>query len=401
MNIFKKIYCRVFQTAFRVILPVLPYREPQILNSTLDIKEQLKNKGVSSVLIVTDNFLFSNGYLNELTEDLKNNGIIATIFSEVQPNPTVKNVERGVELYHQSNASAIIAFGGGSPIDCAKGIGARIAYPKKSLAKLKGLLKVAKPIPTLFAIPTTAGTGSETTLTAVITDGEKKHKYTMNSFALIPSFAVLDAKNTVSLPKGLTSTTGLDALTHAVEAYIGRSTTKQTRRCAEQATKLIFENILTAYNQPQDLTARKNMLHASYLAGIAFSRSYVGYVHAVAHSLGGQYNLAHGLTNSVLLPVVLQAYGKKAYKKLYKLSVFCGFVQEDKNYEAGAKVFIEKIKEISEKMQIPTGFDVIRSEDIPLMAEHADQEANPLYPVPVLMDKKQLQSFYYQISKEN
>jgi alcohol dehydrogenase class IV len=198
MNIFKKAYCRLFQGAFKLLLPILPYTEPQILKNTKQISEILKNKNINSVLIVTDDFLYSNGYLTDLINDLKDNQIKSTIFSDVKPNPTVMNVENGVKLYNGCGAKAIIAFGGGSPMDAAKAIGARIAYPNKSLDKLKGLLKVLRKIPLLFAIPTTAGTGSEVTLTAVITDSEKKHKYTMNSFALIPPYAVLDAKNTVT-----------------------------------------------------------------------------------------------------------------------------------------------------------------------------------------------------------
>ncbi len=401
MNIFKKAYCRVFQGVFRLIMPILPYREPQILKDSLQITEQLNNENIDSVLIVTDQFLYSNGYLNDIIKTLNASNIKTAIFSEVNPNPTVENVEKGVVAYKEANAQAIIAFGGGSPIDAAKGIGARIAYPKKSLEKLKGLLKVFKKIPLLFAIPTTAGTGSEVTLTAVITNSQTKYKYTMNSFPLIPSFAVLDAKNTVTLPKNLTATTGLDALTHAVEAYIGRSTTKKTRECAEKAVKLIYDNLLTAYQHPENLTARGNMLHASYLAGIAFSRSYVGYVHAVAHSLGGQYNLAHGLTNSVLLPVVLQHYGKSVYKKLFKLSLICGLATQSDSQERGAKAFIDWIKGLNEKMSIPITFDCIKKEDIVLMAKHADKEANPLYPVPMLMDAEQLQIFYYKILQED
>lgn len=398
MNVFSKFFCRVYQTAFRIILPLMPYREPKILSSVADIKNELIKGGLNSVLIVTDKFLYQSGITKPLQQDLESANINVAVYSDTNPNPTVFNVEEGVKLYNQSGAKALIAFGGGSAMDCAKGIGARIAYPNKSMPQLKGLLKVLKKIPTLFAIPTTAGTGSECTLTAVITDSQKKHKYTMNDFTLIPKYAVLDAKNTVSLPQKLTSTTGLDALTHAVEAYIGKSTTKQTRAWAEKATKLIFENILTAYNQPQNLTARENMLNAAYYAGLAFSRSYVGYVHAVAHTLGGQYNLPHGLANSILLPVVLKEYGKSAHKKLYKLAVVCGFCKDDKNYQAGAEIFIEKIIEISAKMDIPTKTDCIIPSDIPEMAQHASKEANPLYPVPKLMNAKELEIFYKKIS---
>ena len=286
-------------------------------------------------------------------------------------------------------------------MDCTKAVGARIAYPKKPLSKLKGVLRVLRRIPTLIAIPTTAGTGSEVTLASVITDSEKKHKYTMNDFTLIPRYAVLDPTVTFSLPPHLTATTGMDALTHAVEAYIGRSTSKETRRKALEATALIFANIEKAYSNGRDYEARANMLKAAYLAGVSFSKSYVGYVHAVAHSLGGQYNLPHGLANSVLMPIVLESYGKKAYNKLHKLGIVAGVASEQDTHEVGAKKFIEAIKALNKRMNIPENLTGIKKEDIAVMAKHADKEANPLYPVPKLMNAKELERFYYQVADWN
>lgn len=300
-------------------------------------------------------------------------------------------------MYKDFGADSIIAFGGGSAIDCAKAVGARVAYKGKSLDKLKGDLRIMRKLPPLFAIPTTAGTGSEVTVTAVITDEKKKHKYTMNSFPLIPRYAVLDAKNTYTLPKHLTATTGMDALTHAVEAYIGRSTSKETRKLSEEAVKLVLDNIETAYNEPTNHTARTNMLSAAYKAGIAFSKSYVGYVHAIAHSLGGQYNVPHGLANSVILPIMLEEYGEKIYKKLYKLAVCSGVSEKSDSIDVGARKFIDKVKELNLKMGIPEKISGIEEKDIKIMAKHADKEGNPLYPVPVLMNRKELEQIYYKI----
>ena len=203
------------------------------------------------------------------------------------------------------------------------------------------------------------------------------------------------------MPKSLTATTGLDALTHAVEAYIGRSTTPQTRKYAKRAVKLIFENILTAYNQPQNAVARKNMLTASFYAGIAFTKSYVGYVHAVAHSLGGRYNIPHGLANSVLLPVFLQEYGTKIHKKLFKLSLYSGLCDKSVGVKKGAEIFIAKINAICKECAIPSYFEQIKEEDIRQMAVHADREANPLYPVPVLYGVSELEKIYYKVMKKD
>jgi len=397
MNFIKKVYCRVYQFAFHIALPVLPYREPHILKSVDEIAQQIKIINKKSVLIVTDEFLKKSGKIDSLEKSLEVNNIKCTFYDKTKPNPTVHNVEEAFKTYIENGCDCMVAFGGGSAMDCAKAVGARVVYPKRSLSSLKGNLRIFRKLPPIFAVPTTAGTGSEVTLTAVITDSEKRHKYTMNSFPLIPAYAVLDAKVTYSLTKNLTATTGMDAMTHAVEVYIGRSTSKETRRLSKEAVKLINENIEIAYNDPQNHTARENMLIAAYKAGIAFSKSYVGYVHSVAHSLGGQYNTPHGLANSVLLPFALEEYGDTINQKLFDLAVYCDIAKKSDGVKAGARKFIERIKDINNNTGIGKTIPEIRKEDIPLMAKHADKEGNPLYPVPRLMNAKELQKFYYMI----
>lgn len=396
MNTLKKAYCRTFQAAFRLAMPFMPYREPEILNSVAEIEPLLKRLDVKSVLLVTDKMLRQFGATTKLEKVLADANIKCVVYDETCPNPTVNNVEAARELYVESNCEALIAFGGGSSMDCAKAVGARIAYPNKTVNQMKGLLKVLKKIPTLIAVPTTAGTGSEVTITSVITNSEIKHKYTMNSFPLIPAYAVLDPEVTLTLPPSLTATTGMDALTHAVEAYIGGSTTKETRAYALEAVKLIFENLETAYADGKNEVARRNMLRAAYIAGIAFSKSYVGYVHAVAHTLGGQYNIPHGLANAVLMPMVLDEYGESAHVKLHQLAMAAGVSKETDIVADSAKKFIQAIRDMNERMGIPAGFTNIETADIPMMAEHADAEANPLYPVPLLMDAKELEKIYHK-----
>ncbi len=397
MNIFKKLWCRTFQLGFRIAQPILPYREPKILDSVEEIPSVLKQKGYTSALLVTDGFLRKSGATASLEKAMADAGIHLAVYDKTQPNPTTVNVAEAKEMYLEEKCQCLIALGGGSAMDCAKGVGACIARPNKSLSQLKGVLRVLKKIPMLIAIPTTAGTGSEVTLAAVITDAETHHKYPVNDFVLIPNYAVLDPKLTYTLPPHLTSTTGMDALTHAVEAFIGNSTNKKTRSHALQATKLIFENIEKAYNEGTNHEARKNMLHAAYLAGEAFSVSYVGYVHAVAHTLGGKYNVPHGLANSVLLPIVLEEYGSAAYKKLHKLAVAAGVASDSDSDEVAAKAFIQAIRDMNARMNIPSALEGIKEEDIPVMAALADKEGNPLYPVPVLMDAKELETFYYKV----
>ena len=375
--------------------PFLPYRKPKIVGSVKALPEILKKRRCENVLIITDTGIRKLGLTQRLEKVLAKNEIPYTIYDRTVANPTTENVAEAVELYRANDCRAIIGFGGGSSMDCAKATGARIAKPHQSLAKMKGILKVHKRLPLLIAIPTTAGTGSETTLAAVITDAQTRYKYAINDFPLIPRYAVLDPKVTLSLPPAITASTGMDALTHAVEAYIGNSTTYGTRKDALLAVKLIFENLDTVYNDGSNLDARRNMLHASFYAGCAFTKSYVGYVHAVAHSLGGQYNVPHGYANAVILPMVLEAYGSAVYKKLDKLAVEAGIADPEDSYEEGAKKFIQAIKDMKLRFHIGNTIPEIREEDIPKLAHYADKEANPLYPVPVLMNARELENFYY------
>ena len=398
MFILKKIWCRTFQIGFRAALPFMPYREPEVVSSCSELGSIFTKEQTKSVLIVTDTKIVENGLISSLEAVLTQNKIKYTIYDKTQPNPTVKNVEDAFALYCQEGCDTLIAVGGGSSMDCAKAVGARAAYPGKTLGQMGGILRVLRKLPTLIAVPTTAGTGSETTLAAVITDSETHHKYALMSFPLIPRYAVLDAALTYTLPPHMTSTTGMDALTHAVEAYIGRSTTGETRRLALEATKLVFENVEKAYTDGHNHTARDNMLYAAYKAGIAFSKSYVGYIHAVAHSLGGRCGTPHGLANAVIMPYVLDEYGSCIYKKLHRLGIVAGICSENDTYEEGAKKFIAAIRELNDKMNIPDKISGIKEEDISEMAKYAEKEANPLYPVPKLMTKKELEKFYYKIA---
>ncbi len=401
MNIFKKLYCRIYQGVFRLLLPVLPYREPKILNSYKELAGLLVASNKHNVLLVTDKGITNLGLPNELINTLKSVNLGVVVYDNTVANPTTDNVEEASSLFHHTECDCLIAFGGGSAMDCAKAVGARVARPNKTLSQMKGILKVGKKIPLLIAIPTTAGTGSETTLASVITDSKTRHKYAINDFPLIPSYALLDEKLTVGLPKHITSTTGMDALTHAIEAYIGRSTTKQTRACALKASKLIFENLFAAYTDGNNLTARKNMLIASNLAGVAFTKSYVGYVHAIAHSLGGKYNIAHGLANAIILPYMLKKYGKCIYKKLWQMGVYAGLFNKSTSKEVGAKIFIEKIEEMNSQMNIGTTISEININDIPTLAKTAQDEANPLYPVPKLFTAKELEEVYLEVKNGN
>lgn len=397
MNPLKKAYCRIFQNIFKFALPVLPYRNPKIIGSVRGIPEVLEKRGYNNVLIITDTGIRSLGLTERLEQTLKRNCISYQIYDKTVANPTTVNVDEALHMYLDNDCQAIIGFGGGSSMDCAKATAARIAKPHQSLAQMKGILKVHKKLPLLIAIPTTAGTGSETTLAAMITDAKTRHKYAINDFPLIPRYAVLDPKVTLSLPPFITATTGMDALTHAVEAYIGNSTTPGTRKNALDAVRLIFENLDTAYTDGQNIEARRNMLRASYFAGCAFTKSYVGYVHAVAHSLGGKYNVPHGLANAVILPMVLETYEDSITHKLRNLAVAAGLCDKNEDDKTASRMFIDAVKDMKKRFGIGDYIPEIQETDIPELAHYTDKEANPLYPVPVLMDASELETLYYRL----
>lgn len=401
MNPLRKMYCRTFQTAFKIALPFLPYRKPEIIGSVKAIPDIMKKKRCTSVLIITDKGIRNLGLTKRLEKALSDSQIPFTVYDGTVANPTTVNVAEALDLYLENRCDAIIGFGGGSSMDCAKAVGARAVKPNQPLSKMKGILKVHKKLPLLFAIPTTAGTGSETTLAAVITDAETRHKYAINDFPLIPRYAVLDPKVTASLPPAITAATGMDALTHAVEAFIGNSTTYATRKDALLATRLIFENIDTVYENGSDIDARRNMLHASFYAGCAFTKSYVGYVHAIAHSLGGEYNVPHGLANAVILPLVLETYGGKINRKLHKLAVAARLADKDTPSDEAAAAFIQAVKDMKKRFQIGNTIPEIQDVDIPKLAHYADKEANPLYPVPVLMNAHELEHLYFRLMESD
>lgn len=275
-------------------------------------------------------------------------------------------------------------------MDTAKAVGARIARPKRSIEQLGGTLKVLKKIPYLVAVPTTAGTGSEATIAAVVTNRETHHKYAVQDLYLTPRMAVMDPLLTVGLPPSITAPTGMDALTHAVEAYICVNVPKYCKKCCEDAVRMIFKNVERAYNDGTDIEARREMLYASYYAGRAFTRATLTYVHPIAHTLGGLYNVPHGLANAVVLPYCLEYYGPKIHKKLAHLADVGGITKDGQTEVEKVSAFIAEIRRLNAAMNIPEKFDCIRDEDIPQMIEWALAEANPIYQVPVILGAEQL-----------
>ncbi|MBQ0009146.1 MAG: iron-containing alcohol dehydrogenase, partial [Firmicutes bacterium] len=391
-------FYRIYQFILRIAANFLGIHEPYTIKDVgilFYVPETLIKYGYKHPLIVTDKGLYSLGMHEELVKFIKEKGLDYSLYFDVVANPTIKNVNDGLKIYKEEGCDSIVALGGGSAMDCAKVIGALAVNPKKKVEDLKGLLHVHHKIPFFIAIPTTAGTGSETTLAAVIVNEETHHKYAINDPHLIPNYAVFDPKLLLNLPGKVTSTTGMDALTHAVEAYIGRSNTRKTKRCAKEAVKLIYDHLYESYKDPHDYLERIAMQEAAFKAGIAFTRAYVGYVHAIAHSLGGKYNVPHGLANAIILPYVLESFGKKAYRKLAQLSDVVSLCEKTASKEEKAKAFIAWIRELNKKMEIPEKFDISYDENaVDEMAKNAFKEGNPLYPVPREFSMKDFKDIY-------
>ena len=387
MNI-KNIAYRSSHVVMKGALAVIKIPTPSVLSGAGTVKrfpEVIKACNVDHILIVTDKSLMALGLLDSLIEELKNCDIHYSIFDGVQPNPTVENINDGLAVYQANHCNGILAFGGGSAMDCAKIIGARMTN-KQTIEQMRGIFKIGKKLPPFFAIPTTAGTGSECTIAAVITNSANHEKFAISDPKLVPIAACLDPELTVGLPNFLTAHTGMDALTHAVEAYIGWYDTPFVRDKALNATQIIMRDLEKVYQDGSDLTLRQNMLEASFDAGLAFTRAYVGYVHAIAHNLGGFYGVPHGLANAVVLPHVLEFSKDKITGKLAELAVYAGIGRSEEGESMLATKFIEKIKQMNRDMNIPETIDELKPTDITTLAARILKEGNPTYPVPKIMD---------------
>ena len=393
--------CRTFQGILKIGNYFMGYRMPRYLDGPGKVRELgafLKEKGLNDVLVVTGSGMVRRGQVQPMLDGFEANGIRYCLQTYDTTDPTSDDVELGYKTYKENGCKTIVAIGGGSRIDCAKGIAAKAVHPCKKISQLQGLLKVHRPIPPFVAIPTTAGAGSETTVAAVITDSATHRKASINDPFLIPKYAVLDPELTVGLPPHTTATTGMDALTHAVEAYTNKTyNTKLEDKLAKEAVKLIHDNILIAFADGSNLEARQNMQLGAFYAGRAFTRGCVGYVHAIGHTLGGLYGVAHGLAMAVLLPHVMRQYGTAAHKRLAELADVCGMVGANESEKADA--FIRWIEVTNQKMGLPDKFNMIQDQDIDRMITWAKQEANPLYPVPVVWGREDFRQLIEAVCK--
>lgn len=395
-----KFLIRLYQFIFYKCAYFLPWREPVLIEGNgcfIKLPDVVKNEGFRKPLVITDKGLMKINLLEPLFQAFDAIELDYIIFDNVEPNPKIDNIEDAIDIYLKNGCDCIIAVGGGSSMDTAKGVGARLARPKKSIEKLGGTLKVMRKIPMLYVVPTTAGTGSEATIASVVTNRETHHKYAINDLCLIPRVAVMDPMLHIGLPPFITATTGMDALTHAVESYINIDVPKKYKKYCEEAVVAIFKYIERAYNNGKDIEARKELLYASYKAGKSFTRCGLTYVHPIAHTLGGLYNLPHGLANAVILPYCLDYYGPKIYPKLAHLADLTKISKDVQNKEEKAKAFISEIRRLNKAMNLPDKIDCIQDKDIPQMVEWALKEAHPLYQVPVLLNGDQIKEIIDKI----
>ncbi|HNT40129.1 MAG TPA: iron-containing alcohol dehydrogenase [Rubrivivax sp.] len=374
---------------------VLPIPQPTLLvgaGSSRRLGQAVAAFGHARVLVVTDKVIVSLGLLQGLTEALVEGGTGIVIFDEITPDAPIPLIERGIAAFRDNDCDALIAVGGGSAIDAAKAIAVAIANPGRSLRSLAGYYKgLRTPMP-VYAVPTTAGTGSEVTVAAVIADPARHSKLVIVDTRLVPRMAALDPALMTGLPSAITAATGIDALTHAVEAFIGNWATAHTDALALAAVGLIFANLRTACSDGADLAARENMALASTWAGMAFTRANVGYVHAIAHQFGGLYHTPHGLANAIMLPHVLRFSAPAVSGRLAQLALRAGLGQEGEDDETLARAFIDGVCALNEDIGIPTTLQALREEDIPALARAALQEAHTGYPVPRYMTQAQCEA---------
>ena len=362
----------------------IPIPQPTLLvgpGSSGRLGQSIAGFGHSKILIVTDSIISKLGLLNGLTDALTAGGAEYVVFDEITPDAPIPLIEKGIAFYRSHGCDAIVAFGGGSSMDASKAIAVAVAN-NKSLRQLAGYFKGLRTPVKIYAVPTTAGTGSEVTVAAVISDPEHHKKLVIVDPRMVPKMAALDPCLMTGLPPHITAATGIDALTHAIEAFVGNWTTPYSDGMALSAVGLIFENLRTAYTDGKNLEAREKMALASTYAGFAFTRANVGYVHAIAHQFGGLYHTPHGLANANMLPLVLKFSAPAITERLAVLAVRARVGTEDEDTDVLATKFLAAVDQLNADLGIPTTLAALKESDIPALAKAACWEAHTGYPVP-------------------
>ena len=360
-------------------IKMVPVPKPEFIigaGQSDEIFQLCQRYNVTKPLIVTDPIIHRIGLLDGMLTGLSTANINYTLYDKVEPDPDYETVRQGVEHYRTEQNDGIIAFGGGSSLDCAKAIGAS-AQTNKDISRLPGLLKVHSKLMPIIAIPTTAGTGSECTVAAVVSDKQNRTKRSITDPFLVPIAAVIDPKVMLGLPAQITAETGIDALTHAIESYLSSYSNEYTRQLSVNAVQLVFQNLQECVAQGDSLQAREKMALASYQAGLAFTRTYIGYVHAIAHQLGAFYHVPHGRANAIVLTHVLDFYAERNNKRLLNLAMQLGY--------GSSELLIKSIEDLLEQIRLPKQVEPLEIQDIPQIAASAIKEAFGEYPVPEVM----------------
>ena len=366
----------------------LPIPQPTILvgpGASGRLGQTIAGFGHGKLLIVTDSIISKLGLLDDLTNALTAGGAEYVVFDAITPDAPIPLIEEGIEFYCANGCDAIVAFGGGSSMDASKAIAAAVSNPGKTLRELAGYFKGLNTPVKIYAVPTTAGTGSEVTVAAVISDPETQTKLVIVDTRLVPKMAALDPCLMTGLPPHITAATGIDALTHAIEAFVGQWANSYTDDMALSAVGLIFDNLRVAYGDGKNLAAREKMALAATYAGLAFTRANVGYVHAIAHQFGGKYHTPHGLANAIMLPLVLKYSLPAITERLALLAVRARLGQKNEPEDVLAQRFLDAVDQLNHDLGIPTFLAALKESDIPQLAEAACREAHTGYPVPRYM----------------
>ncbi len=378
----------------------LPIPQPTILvgpGSSGRLGQTIAGFGHGRILIVTDSIISKLGLLDDLTNALTAGGAEYVIFDAITPDAPIPLIEEGIEFYWEHGCDAIVAFGGGSSMDASKAIAAAVSNPGKTLRELAGYFKGLQTPVKIYAVPTTAGTGSEVTVAAVISDPENHTKLVIVDTRLVPKMAALDPCLMTGLPPHITAATGIDALTHAIEAFVGHWASPSTDDMALSAVGLIFDNLRVAYSDGKNLAAREKMALAATYAGFAFTRANVGYVHAIAHQFGGKYHTPHGLANAIMLPLVLKYSLPSIVDRLALLAVRAKLGRENEAEDVLAQKFLDAVDQLNLDLGIPTFLAALKESDIPQLAEAACREAHTGYPVPRYMSQAVCEDIIRQV----
>lgn len=397
-----KLFVRIEQFVVAMYIKLLKEPRQKLYtgkDSLFSLVKEMKKEKYSKVFVVTDKNIMGLNLIGDLLKTLKVNNIDYSVFDEVESDPSIETVEKGFNAYNENNCDSILAFGGGSVLDCAKVIGARVSDPNRGVLKLKRLVGGVRKFTVPFmAVPTTSGTGSENTLYALITNKQTKEKYPLFSNKYIPTHVALDPTLTVNLPLNITAFTGMDALTHAIESYVSTFSKyfKKDKQEGLEACKLVFDNLEKVYKEPTTVKYRENMAVASYKAGLAFRRISIGYVHNFAHRMGEFYHIQHGQANAIILPYILEFMLPKASKELSEIALYCKLGNKEDDELTLANKLIAKVKQMNKLMKIPTNIKKIKENDYPVLIKRILKEGN-ICGNPRLMNKNECKEMLYKI----